>query len=131
MTGTKEVINCPSNCQTDCVPSSMHFVLVRFNENIIIDPGSVDIFPSSRMPKSLHHLLTPIYRSTPRMLKATLRPRDTMKEKGFQITTDPHTLSSVLQCVSDDEVGFILLFKKYRVLLFSDPGIVRTLHNFG
>lgn len=76
----------------------------EFNENIIIDPGSVDIFPSSRMPKSLHHLLTPIYRSTPRMLKATLRPRDTMKEKGFQITTDPHTLSSVLQCVSDDEV---------------------------
>ncbi|KAK7854884.1 mitochondrial intermediate peptidase, partial [Quercus suber] len=76
----------------------------EFNENIIIDPGSVDIFPSSRMPKSVHHLLKPIYRSTPGILRETVLPRDTMKEKGFRITTDPQNLSSVLQHVSDDEV---------------------------
>ncbi|XP_059451774.1 mitochondrial intermediate peptidase, mitochondrial isoform X2 [Corylus avellana] len=76
----------------------------EFNENISIDPGSVDIFPLSRIPKSLHHLLKPIYRSTSVLSKESLRPRDTMKEKGFQITTDPHTLSSVLQWASDDEV---------------------------
>ncbi|XP_062153688.1 mitochondrial intermediate peptidase, mitochondrial isoform X2 [Alnus glutinosa] len=76
----------------------------EFNENIVIDPGSVDIFPRSRIPKSLHHLLKPIYRSTSAISKESLRPRDTMKEKGFQITTDPHTLSSVLQWASDDEV---------------------------
>ncbi|KAF3964920.1 hypothetical protein CMV_010846 [Castanea mollissima] len=76
----------------------------EFNENIIIDPGSVDIFPSSRMPKSVHHLLKPIYRSTPGILRETVLPRDTMKEKGFRITTDPQNLSSVLQHVSEDEV---------------------------
>ncbi|KAE8022416.1 hypothetical protein FH972_008218 [Carpinus fangiana] len=76
----------------------------EFNENISIDPGSVDIFPPSRIPKSLHHLLKPIYRSTSVISKESLQPRDTMKEKGFQITTDPHTLSSVLQWASDDEV---------------------------
>ncbi|KAK9995599.1 hypothetical protein SO802_020285, partial [Lithocarpus litseifolius] len=67
----------------------------EFNENIIIDPGSVDIFPSSRMPKSVHHLLKPIYRSTPGILRETVLPRDTMKEKGFRIKTDPQNLSSV------------------------------------
>ncbi|XP_041007330.1 mitochondrial intermediate peptidase, mitochondrial isoform X1 [Juglans microcarpa x Juglans regia] len=75
----------------------------EFNENIIIDPGSVDIFPSSRIPRSLHHLLKPVYCSTS-IIPKKLQPRDTLKEKGFQITTDPHTLSSVLQWAQDDEV---------------------------
>jgi intermediate peptidase len=68
----------------------------RFNENIAVDPGQVDIFPGSRIPKHLHHLGTPIYRST----SADYCP----KEKGFRIETDPHTLSSILQYVSDSEV---------------------------
>lgn len=96
----------------------MYLGLVRFNENIIIDPGSVDIFPPSRIPKSLHHLLKPIYRSTSVISKESLQPRDTMKEKGFQITTDPHTLSSVLQWASDDEVAFILRFKIFVTFVF-------------
>ena len=107
MRDTRVVINRPNYCQIDRVPSCMYLVLVRFNENIIIDPGSVDIFPSSRMPKSVHHLLKPIYRSTPGVLRETVLPRDTMKEKGFRITTDPQNLSSVLQHVSDAEVAFI------------------------
>lgn len=78
----------------------------RFNENIVIDPGSVDIFPSSRIPKNLHHLVKPIYRSTSVTSKESLRTCNTTKEKGFQITTDPHTLSSILQCTPDDEVTF-------------------------
>ncbi|PON56238.1 Peptidase M3A/M3B [Parasponia andersonii] len=76
----------------------------EFNENIIIDPGSVDVFPSSRIPKNLHHLVKPIYRSTSASSREPLKPRDTMKEKGFRIKTDPPTLSSILQLTPDDEV---------------------------
>ncbi|KAI3869797.1 hypothetical protein MKW98_030978 [Papaver atlanticum] len=62
----------------------------QFNENIINDPGFVDIFPASRIPKRIQHLLRPIYSAS--------------KEKGFRISTDQGTLSSVLQWVSDEEV---------------------------
>ncbi|KAF2611419.1 hypothetical protein F2Q70_00008120 [Brassica cretica] len=34
----------------------------EFSENIADDPGHVDIFPVSRIPRHLHHLLTPVYR---------------------------------------------------------------------
>ncbi|KAM1712707.1 hypothetical protein ACFX12_023551 [Malus domestica] len=76
----------------------------QFNENIVTDPGAVDIFPASRIPQKLHHLLKPIYHSTSVISTESLRPRGTMKEKGFRITTDPHTLSCVLQGVPDAEV---------------------------
>ncbi|PON89458.1 Peptidase M3A/M3B [Trema orientale] len=76
----------------------------EFNENIVIDPGSVDVFPSSRIPKNLHHLVKPIYRSTSASSREPLKPGDTMKEKGFRIKTDPPTLSSILQLTPDDEV---------------------------
>ncbi|KAI3835452.1 hypothetical protein MKX03_034542 [Papaver bracteatum] len=62
----------------------------QFNENIINDPGFVDIFPASRIPKHIQHLVRPIYSAS--------------KEKGFRITTDQGTLSSVLQWASDEEV---------------------------
>ncbi|RZC74363.1 hypothetical protein C5167_049843 [Papaver somniferum] len=62
----------------------------QFNENIINDPGFVDIFPGSRIPKRIQHLLRPIYSAS--------------KEKGFRISTDQGTLSSVLQWASDEEV---------------------------
>ncbi|CAA7393041.1 unnamed protein product [Spirodela intermedia] len=64
----------------------------EFNENIIIDPGSIEVFPASRIPKHMHHLLKPIYH------------RDKQKEKGFHIITDPVTLSSLLKWVPDSEV---------------------------
>ena len=70
----------------------------RFSENIITDPGSVDIFPASRIPNHLHHLFKPIYGSG---------SRDNIKEKGFRITTEPGTLSSILQWTSDAEVVLI------------------------
>ncbi|KAF3433125.1 hypothetical protein FNV43_RR24227 [Rhamnella rubrinervis] len=76
----------------------------EFNENIITNPGSVDIFPSSRIPKQLHHSVKPIYRPASVTSSESLRTSKTIKEKGFQITTDPHTLSSILQLTSDDEV---------------------------
>ncbi|CAL2243495.1 unnamed protein product [Prunus armeniaca] len=81
------------------------FALQRmFNQNIVNDPGTVDIFPVSHMPQNLHHLLKPICRSTSVVSKDLWRPRGTMNEKGFHITTDPHTLSCVLQGAPNDEV---------------------------
>ncbi|CAL5420077.1 unnamed protein product [Camellia sinensis] len=78
--------------------------LELFNENIITDPGYVDIFPASRIPKQLHHLVKPIYRSTPSASRESLNSRGAnMKEKGFRILMEPSNLSSVLQWASDSE----------------------------
>ncbi|XP_057476622.1 mitochondrial intermediate peptidase, mitochondrial isoform X2 [Actinidia eriantha] len=76
----------------------------EFNENIITDPGYVDIYPASRIPKLLHHLVEPIYRSTSNASREPSNLRENMREKGFRIVTEPSTLSSVLQWASDSEV---------------------------
>ncbi|KAK7322431.1 hypothetical protein VNO77_25810 [Canavalia gladiata] len=76
----------------------------QYNDNIVMDPGTVDIYPSSRIPKSLHYLVKPICRSESSITKDLSGSRDTHKEKGFRITTDPQTLASILQFSSDDEV---------------------------
>ncbi|XP_020232734.1 mitochondrial intermediate peptidase, mitochondrial isoform X2 [Cajanus cajan] len=76
----------------------------EYCENIVMDPGAVDIYPSSRIPKNLHYLVKPIYRSESLITKGLSGSRDTVKERGFRITTDPQTLSSLLQFSSDDEV---------------------------
>lgn len=87
----------------------VHLFLVRFNENITTDPGYVDIFPASRIPKLLHHLVKPVYRSTSSESGESSKSRG-MKEKGFRIVTEPSTLSSVLQWASDSEVALFALF---------------------
>lgn len=69
------------------------------------DPGHVDIFPASRMPRNVHHLLKHIYRVT--SSGESLKTRDNMKQKGFRIITEPRTLHSVLQWTPDEEVSYI------------------------
>ncbi|KAL5744367.1 hypothetical protein ACOSQ2_027483 [Xanthoceras sorbifolium] len=76
----------------------------EFSQNIISDPGHVDIFPASRIPKHVHHLLKPIYQITSGTSSEPLRSWDNRKEKGFRISTEPRTLHSILQWTSDDEV---------------------------
>ncbi|XP_052726525.1 mitochondrial intermediate peptidase, mitochondrial isoform X3 [Vigna angularis] len=76
----------------------------EYNENIVMDPGTVDIYPSSRIPRNLHYLVKPIHRSVSLITKDLSGSRGILKEKGFRITTDPQTVSSVLQFSSDDEV---------------------------
>ncbi|XP_020095925.1 probable mitochondrial intermediate peptidase, mitochondrial isoform X1 [Ananas comosus] len=76
----------------------------KFNENIMTDPGFVDIYPASRIPKDMQHHFKPIYRSTPSASEEIRDLRDQRREKGLQITTDSSTLSSVLKWVSDAEV---------------------------
>ncbi|XP_020540649.1 mitochondrial intermediate peptidase, mitochondrial isoform X2 [Jatropha curcas] len=73
----------------------------QFGENISIDPGQVDIFPASRIPKNIQPLLTPVHRFTSGTSGGLLRSQ---KEKGLRIITEPRTLLSVLHWASDDEV---------------------------
>ncbi|XP_044468095.1 mitochondrial intermediate peptidase, mitochondrial isoform X2 [Mangifera indica] len=81
------------------------FQLCReFGQNIINDPGHVDIFPASRIPKHIHHLLKPIHRLTSGASRESVRLWNNVKEKGFRIITEHRTLHSVLQWTSDDEV---------------------------
>ncbi|CAL0302561.1 unnamed protein product [Lupinus luteus] len=75
----------------------------EYNENIVRDAGYVDIYPSSRIPKNLHYLVKPVYRSES-ITKDLSGPNGTLKEKGFRIKTDPPTLASALQFSSDDEI---------------------------
>ncbi|KAF8008679.1 hypothetical protein BT93_K2367 [Corymbia citriodora subsp. variegata] len=76
----------------------------EFGQNMAIDMGSVDVFPATRIPKHLHRLCKPIYRSTSGMLMGSTKSMSDMKEKGYRMITDPATLSSVLQWVADEEV---------------------------
>ncbi|XP_072985916.1 mitochondrial intermediate peptidase, mitochondrial [Typha latifolia] len=76
----------------------------KFNENIMIDPGSVDIYPSSRIPKNMQHHFKPIYRAIPDSSEKSRELTDSKREKGLRVPTDSSTLSSVLKWVSDAEV---------------------------
>lgn len=105
---------------------SLQFIgLVRYNENIVMDPGTVDIYPSSRIPKNLHYLVKPIYCSKSLITKDLSGSGDTLKEKGFRITTNPQTLTSVLQFSSDDEVVSIQWFRSLPGILIL---VVRVTH---
>lgn len=88
-------------------------LLTRFNENIIIDPGHVDIFPASRIPRNLHHLAKPINRPS---LLVSRRPTGldcNLKERGFRLATEPDALCSILQLASDSEVLSTFVYTSY------------------
>ncbi|KAJ8771406.1 hypothetical protein K2173_026583 [Erythroxylum novogranatense] len=76
----------------------------EFGENISIDPGHVDVFPASRIPKHIHHLGTSIDHVTSGISTRLLGSSNNVKQKGLRITTEPRTLVSVLQWTPDDEV---------------------------
>lgn len=80
------------------------FLLIRFNENIVADPGHVDIFPGSRVPKNLHHLAKPIYRPSGQPRLSTVLDGN-KRERGFRLRTEPDALCSILQLASDPEVA--------------------------
>ncbi|XP_071686243.1 mitochondrial intermediate peptidase, mitochondrial isoform X2 [Rutidosis leptorrhynchoides] len=81
----------------------------QYNENIAKDPGHVDIYPSSRIPKNLQHLVKPVNRSS------SSGSRFNIREKGFRIVTEPSTVSAVLQWTSDDEVRKMTYIKSNSV----------------
>ncbi|KAG0502810.1 hypothetical protein HPP92_002882 [Vanilla planifolia] len=71
-----------------------------FNENIIADPGYIDVFPASRIPKNMQHHFIPIYRQSNRLLGLG----EKNKVKGFRLATDSCSLSSIMKWVTDGEV---------------------------
>ncbi|PKA60678.1 mitochondrial intermediate peptidase [Apostasia shenzhenica] len=75
-----------------------------FSENIINDPGYIDIFPASRIPKNMQHYFKPICRQFISTSNDSFGLRDKSKEKGFRLATDPSSLSSILKWLSDAEV---------------------------
>lgn len=79
----------------------MFLVYFRFNENILSDPGYIDIPPDSRIPKRVQRLAKLI----PHYDKKSLRPGYSTKENVMRIKTDQDTLTLILRCVSDEEVG--------------------------
>lgn len=81
----------------------MFLLFIRFNENIVTDPGHVDIFPASRIPSKLHHLVKPIYRNSSGAFTKSMQ-QSINKEKGFRFVTEPNNLCSILQWASCDEV---------------------------
>ncbi|KAK9095424.1 hypothetical protein Scep_026893 [Stephania cephalantha] len=93
------------NLDTDEAKRAANSLRVDFEKGgIHLSSGTVDVFPESRIPKHMRGRLRPIYRSISGTSKGSLESGGEMKERGFQITTDPGTLSSVLQWVADDEV---------------------------
>ncbi|KAK4489446.1 hypothetical protein RD792_005255 [Penstemon davidsonii] len=76
----------------------------KFNENIITDPGQVDIFPASRIPKKLHHLTKTIYRPSSVASQKSAGTDCNLKERGLRLVTEPDSLCSILQLASDAEV---------------------------
>ncbi|KAG4172621.1 hypothetical protein ERO13_A11G007600v2 [Gossypium hirsutum] len=81
-----------------------HKLCREYGENIINDPGYVDIFPASRIPRQIQHLLKPIYRLTSGVSKESLGSYEDEQEEGFRIMTEPRTLFSVLQLTPDEQV---------------------------
>lgn len=71
-------------------------MFIRFNANIADDPGYVDIHPAIRIPKRMRHIGMPI-----------CCPAGS-STKGCRLATDPVSLISILQLVSDAEVRFFL-----------------------
>ncbi|KAF2311734.1 hypothetical protein GH714_026456 [Hevea brasiliensis] len=74
------------------------------NLRIDFEKGGIHLSSASRIPKQIHHLLTPIHRFTSGTSGGSLGSWSNMKEKGFRIITEPRNLVSVLHWVADDEV---------------------------
>ncbi|KVH88373.1 Metallopeptidase, catalytic domain-containing protein [Cynara cardunculus var. scolymus] len=87
----------------------------QYNENIAKEPGHVDVYPASCIPKNLHHLVKPVNRSS------SAGSRVNFRDKGFRIVTEPSTVSAVLQWTSDDEVRYKYFLHQFELNRFFFP----------
>lgn len=88
----------PSEVLGICILTFLYyFSLLRFNENIMMDPGMVDIYPYTRIKKDMQHHFRPVYRFT--------NGSNGRKEKGLRITTESSSVSLVLKWIPDNEVS--------------------------
>jgi intermediate peptidase len=67
-------------------------------------PGFVDIYPASRIPRSIQHNFKAVSRSRHMGIEEQSSPMNTTRQKGLRILADSGTLSSALRWVSDEEV---------------------------
>lgn len=76
----------------------------EFGENLLKDPGQVDVFPASLIPKCIQHHLQRIHRKGSEKLKQPSESRNGTSESGFRIITEPGILSSILKWTPDAEI---------------------------
>ncbi|TVU08606.1 hypothetical protein EJB05_42015 [Eragrostis curvula] len=76
----------------------------KFNENVMNKPGFVDVYPASRVPRHMQHLFKTVYRFKPGNSEKQSNQMDTTRQKGLRVVTDSENLSTVLRCISDEEV---------------------------
>lgn len=88
---------------------------VRFGENMMRDQGQLDIFPASVIPKSIQHMMKPIWMEKDGRVGWSRRSKFVAADDsnmGLRVVTEPAVLSSVLKYVADSEVYLdsVLLF---------------------
>lgn len=71
------------------------------------DQGQLDIFPASVIPKSIQHMMKPIWTEKDGRVGWSRRSKIVAADDsnmGLRVITEPSTLSSVLKYVADSEV---------------------------
>lgn len=70
------------------------------------DPGHIDIFPASKVPKCLQQITKPIYRFEDGTIKVHLKGEIPNKgfESGVRVITESDNLCSILKWAKDTEV---------------------------
>lgn len=92
----------------------------RFGENVLKDPGQVDIFPSSKIPKGIRHMVQPIPYGGRGLGRVRQKLGDVKGSgRGVRVITEPGVLSAILKWVPDVEVKFPSLSFSMLLLWFS------------
>eukprot|EP00250_Pteridium_aquilinum_P035483 c9490_g1_i1 orf=69-2117(+) len=78
----------------------------KFVDNILKDPGHIDIFPASKVPKCIERMTKPIYRSEDGAVKIYSKGEARTKgfELGVRIITESDNLCSLLKWAKDREL---------------------------
>ncbi|WVZ78856.1 hypothetical protein U9M48_026504 [Paspalum notatum var. saurae] len=67
----------------------------KFTENVMNKPGSVDVYPASRIPRNMQRHFKSVFRFNTVSVE---------KQKGLRIVTETGNLSLALRCISDEKV---------------------------
>lgn len=78
----------------------------EFVENILKDPGHVDIFPASKVPKCIQQMIKPIFRSKDGTLAEFPKGGRSTRgfESGVRVFTEAENLSTILKWARDREL---------------------------
>lgn len=79
----------------------------EFGEHVMRDQGQLDIFPASVIPKSIQHMMKPIWVEKDGRLGWSRKSKIIAADEsnmGMCVITEPAVLSSILKYVTDSEV---------------------------